>query len=174
MVDGEHMLNNLNISFLRHSEINECFTEKIIRLKQQHWTYSNESQIDWINANIKRNDYHILITDTNANILAYMNLVNRKVNNVEILGIGNVCVDKNVSGDGVGTLLMNVSKFYARQLSLDLILLCKENLVDFYKKCGFYLYQGNAYIAGAIFNNSVFTLRNDYNFINEMYIDKDF
>jgi len=174
MVDGGKMLNNFCISLVKHSEIGDDLIDKIIALKQQHWQYSYRSQIDWINANIGSCDYHLIILDGNSNILAYMNLVNRKVNELPILGIGNVCVDKAVLGNGVGTLLMHICKYYSKQLSLDLVLLCKDELGLFYEKCGFYKYQNNAYIDDVVFDKCVMFSNDAYDLETEIHISNNF
>jgi len=168
------MISNYMINLVKHSEINDLLIDKIINLKQQHWSYSYKSQIDWINTNINGEDYHLLIIDSKGVILAYMNLVNRKVNFMPILGIGNVCVNKNYMDCGIGTLLMNISKHFSKQLSLDLILLCKMDLTLFYEKCGFYRYRNKVYIGDIVFDKCVMFYNDAYTSSSELNINKIF
>lgn len=168
------MINDFAISLLKHSEISNCLVDKIITLKQQHWPYSRKSQIDWVNANVRGNDYHLLIEDSNSNILAYMNLVNRKVNGVPNLGVGNVCVNKGDNKSGLGALLMNICKYYSKQLSLDLVLLCKLDLVLFYEKCGFNRYQSKVYIDGELFEKCVMFSNDTFISEAEIHINEFF
>ncbi|MBP2639673.1 MAG: putative acyltransferase [Firmicutes bacterium] len=168
------MLNNFSIRLVKHSELSDALINQVIALKQQHWPYSYESQIDWLNENLSQNDYHLLITDTGGNLIAYMNLVNRRVNNEPILGIGNVCVNKDVLDNGVGTLLMHICKYYAKQLSLNLVLLCKQDLVCFYNKCGFLKYENKVYIEDTFFDKCVMFSNCDYNLEKVIYINNNF
>jgi len=168
------MINNYMISLVKHSEISDLLIDEIINLKQQHWPYSYKSQIDWINTNISGDDYHLLILDSKDAIFAYMNLVNRRVNFMPILGVGNVCVHKAMIGSDIGKLLMNICKHFSKQLSLDLVLLCKMDLALFYKKCGFYQYRNKVYIDGVLFNKCVMFSNDNYKSVSEISINRNF
>jgi predicted GNAT family N-acyltransferase len=174
VVDGGRMLDNFTINFINHSEINESLIDKIIALKQQHWGYTYESQLNWINSNLTSNDFHIIMQDYSGKLISYANLVKRNVNDMEILGIGNVCVNKDVQESGIGTLLMNISKFYAKQLSLDLILLCKKELVPFYEKCGFTQYQYAVFVGGLQFKGCVMLSTDIYDSTTRVNINSMF
>lgn len=168
------MIGSYSVKFLRHSEINENLINKIIVLKQQHWPHPYISQKNWINSNLNANDYHVIIQDSECNILAYLNLVYRKINEMPILGIGNVCVSKQNLSKGMGKLLMHNCKYHAKNLSLDLVLLCKLDLVSFYKKCGFFEFINKVYIDGKLFANCIMFSETKYLLNKEIRIDKSF
>lgn len=166
------LTNNMNIVLFRHAETSQEIIDQIIGLKMQHWPYPYEKQQEWLKTNIENHDFHLLITDENHRLIAYMNLVFRKANEKTYLGIGNVCVDRDHLNRGLGLLLVNAAKYFAKSLAMDLILLCKKPLVSFYEKCGFHLYQGMACLHGTPFTESVMssTIISD----KELYIDKSF
>lgn len=169
------MVRKINVLLVKHSETDGLTINEIIKLKQQYWPYSYENQIVWMNNNLNKDDHHLIIKNNdNEGIIAYLNLINVKVNGVPFFGIGNVCVDKNFIGKGIGTLLINISKYYSQQFCLDMILLCKKDLIDFYKKCGFYPYNGNVYINGILFNNTAMFLNNKLDLDKSIFIDKNF
>lgn len=168
------MINNFNVCLIENSKMDELLLNKIVSLKQQYWPYSYNSQIEWMNNNLSAFDYHLLLIDNNENVFAYMNLVKRTVNGNSILGMGNVCVSKNRMNQGIGKLLIQISLYYAKQLSLDIGLLCKKELVGFYEKCGFYQFQNKVFINDDIFNNCLMFSTNKYCVEKEININKDF
>jgi len=168
---------NYNINLIPHKDIGSHNLKKIVGLKMQHWKYSFEEQIKWIENNLKENDYHLLLTDNDtSNLIAYMNLVSLVVNynssSHQYFGIGNVCVDKNVNIKGLGLLIMQISTFILKQHNIPGILLCKKELIPFYLKTGWMLYSGNCFINKEMFNYSVFT--SIHLPVNEIYIEKSF
>lgn len=126
----------LQIRIKKTSELEEKEKESLITLKQQHWGYSNKEQQSWFNANIKADDHHLLIYRKEA-LLAYLNAVHVDVSINQsvhgMLGIGNVCVDKHHAHMGAGSILMASINAYIKKMDTSGILLCKENLIAFYR-----------------------------------------
>ena len=138
----------MKIHFIKHSDLEISYLSKIINLKNQHWDYSNQEHEDWIKNNIDKDDFHLLLTDDNDILLAYLNM-----NNIEVVqnpqirisgfGIGNVCVDKDFNNKGLGLLLMQIANYHIKNVEKQGFLLCKTSLVSFYKKANWQLFDGD-------------------------------
>lgn len=137
----------LKIRLIRHKEITPEDVDKIIKLKSQHWNYSYESQYKWLYENIADNDFHLILENSKHKLIAYLNIVYVDVEcdgkSISHLGIGNVCVAKELKGMGYGILLMNIATYYIKLLNKTGILICKENLREFYKKTGWIEFKKN-------------------------------
>lgn len=128
---------------LKHEELTNSYKKQIVMLKDQHWKYGMQSQLNWIDKNIQLGDLHIVGERWNNKshcICAYLNLVRVNVRfdekNYEYIGIGNVCIDKKYEHRGYGIKLLNQVNTYLIETGKQGILLCKDSLVPFYKKCG--------------------------------------
>lgn len=113
--------------------------KEIIELKQNYWKYSFDSQIKWMRENLSDNDKHILSYKDDC-LVAYLDLVDIKLrcdnNTFEALGMGNVCVHPNVSHKGYGVDIVKYANSIILENSKVGVLLCHDELVEFYKKCG--------------------------------------
>ncbi len=129
-------MNGFQIVIKKTLEVGEEEKSLIIRLKQQHWGYTNEEQKDWFEKNILDEDIHLMLF-REGELHAYLNAVNVDVTINEsvhgMLGIGNVCVDKANTHKGIGSILMACMNCYLREFNIPGILLCKEALVNFYR-----------------------------------------
>ncbi|MBH0230755.1 GNAT family N-acetyltransferase [Halobacillus yeomjeoni] len=157
------MIKNFKVQYIKHVNISTEYIDEIIKLKNQYWNYPIKSHKKWINENINDDDYHLWIEDSSGDILAYLNLVFLKVKFdkriEEVIGIGNVCVNKDKARSGIGLLLMQICNYYISCNEQRAILLCKKTLVDFYKKAnweeftGDILLKNNIYSEILMFNN---------------------
>lgn len=125
----------MEFKFCPHSQLNSQELEKIVDLKKRHWNYSSEEHVNWIQNNINDEDIHVLMFEKEE-LVAYLNLINTEViinDTIQFfIGIGNVCSKEK--GKGYGGLLINeVNQYLIVQKKLG-ILLCKVDLIDFYKK----------------------------------------
>lgn len=134
----------LNIQVVNHSKIKEEQLKQICQIKKAFGNYTLESQLNWIDNNIKVNDIHFLIYNDNK-LVAYANLIeeillinNKKIN---ILGIGNVCVDEKGKEKGK-LLILKINEYLIEQHRIGL-LFCKASLVEFYKKYDWKLIKPN-------------------------------
>lgn len=123
------------LSIIRHKDAESSTLERVIAVKQKAWPYPIESQIAWIQSNLKDDDLHVILTHEGRDI-AYMNLVNITftVNNKTdymAYGIGNVCAA--IKGKGYGGELMRQVNAYLKEKRHCGLLLCKDALVPFYK-----------------------------------------
>ena len=53
-----------------------------------------------------------------------------------MFGVGNVCVSKDNEHAGIGAILMVAANAYLKRTKSCGLLLCHENTLDFYRKCG--------------------------------------
>ena len=133
------------VKIIRHSDLSQADLLTIVKLKMQHWHFEESEQIKWIDKNISSCDYHLLITNNESVLIGYLNMVRLNVQNDKnkrYLGIGNVCVNKSYKSLGYGLLLMNIVNIFINQNNFLVILLCKDALSVFYKKAGWYLFEG--------------------------------
>ena len=115
-------------------------TNRIINLKIQHWPHPFRSQKDWILKNINSDDYNLLL-EMNSELVGFLNLihVDALLDNtikLDLLGVGNVCVSKEVSGKGLGLLLMQIASYHIKSLGYNGVLLCSDDIVPFYIRAG--------------------------------------
>lgn len=137
----------LRFDLIQHREISEELLEQIVSLKSQHWKYTKDQHLDWIKKNIQRDDFHLIVVSNENKLIAYLNLVEILVsfdgkNEEEYLGIGNVCVDPQFVGTGLGLLIMNATNFYLKHLGKKGSLICKPNLNNFYNKANWVKFNG--------------------------------
>jgi len=153
----------LRIQFIKNSEITKDSFNQIINLKRKHWDYSYDEHKRWMEENLNENDYHIVIFRESDEVIAYLNVVNTfitiETTKEKVLGVGNVCVDKSVAGQGVGTLLMCSCNYLIRNINTRAILLCRRHLVNFYRKSGWIEYEGITLLGNSIFPETVMVTR---------------
>lgn len=117
-------------------ELSDNTINEILEIKNQRWSYGISSQKEWFEKNIDQNDYHFLIYSEDK-LLAYANLVCLKVlinhQLIDTLGLGNVCTSTLVSNQGFGKLLMASINMFLKKSNKSAFLLCKQELIDFYK-----------------------------------------
>lgn len=125
------------LKVIRHSDISRNDIDEIIHIKHKAWPYSYLDQVKWIEDNIETSDLHVLLLN-NEDAIAYLNLINIELtideNIYYAFGIGNVCATER--GKGYGKELMLHTNHYLRENNKIGLLICKQNLVSFYKGVG--------------------------------------
>lgn len=125
------------IKVIQHLFLNRKTLCDIIEVKTLSWNYSLEDHLNWIQNNIREDDYHFLLIEDDK-LVAYVNLVNVVVSKgdtlVAFLGIGNVC--SREKGLGYGKSIMIELNNYLIANESRGILFCQESLVQFYSKYG--------------------------------------
>src|SRR5690606_27134561 len=120
-----------------HSQLNEGQIVDICKLKSEHWHHDLASQKKWLIENFAAKDIHLLLFEDDTLIgylsLVHLSLEGRLVSST-ILGLGSVCVSNAKKGKNFGLLLMSLVNFYILSNKSFGILLCKKDLVPFYKK----------------------------------------
>lgn len=175
VVDG---MKELNWKYIKNSELLSSFLYKIAEIKEQHWKYGIDSQLQWVMYNMTDNDYHILGLNEQNQILAYASIVcikvtiNEKLNNC--YGVGCVCVDKNIEGQGYGKKLLEKINLFMEHNAKIGFLLCKESLVSFYKKSNWKeVSYTNAIVSQQQFNLKIMSFP-DVIDCNHIAIDRNF
>lgn len=126
----------VEILYIKHSDLTTYYLEEIVKIKAIAWpNYSYAEHSEWIEANIKNSDIHVLYLHRNT-LLSYLNLIDID-NDISVdeinsfgFGIGNVCARERGRGWGKN-LVKAVNEYLDRNNKLGL-LFCKELLVKFY------------------------------------------
>lgn len=136
---------NYRTEIIEHNKITYQVLQDIIALKSVRWPYTYDQQLDWINTNIQPEDIHILIYDS-TKLVAYTNLIriSVQINDQEVpcMGIGNVCTLE--SGKGYGNILLEEIDKSLLNNAWKGMLLCKDNLVNYYEKYGWRIVDNQA------------------------------
>jgi len=124
---------------IKQKDITSDYLDEIIRLKQQHWNYSYESQKEWIVSSLKDDDLHLLLK-LDGVCVAYLsiNIINMIVDEQKLIGkgLGNICVDLAYQKQGLGKKIVEKANEIIEQGNDIGILLCHAHLIPFYERCG--------------------------------------
>ena len=149
------------VSFYTHRKVDSSVLKAIVELKMQHWPHPSEAQFRWMNENINSEDVHVCVFDLFYQLIAYLNLVEVRVTGEQeewnMIGIGNVCVDKLHLGKGLGLEIMQSVNAYLKENSRTGLLLCRKELEGFYLKAGWLLYNGPVMLLDKPYDNLVFS-----------------
>lgn len=122
------------IKLIRHENITEADIEEVVSLKSTQWHFDFKEQLHWIQKNLKKSDYHVLLMDNDI-CVSYLNLVDidLKVNGIyeKGFGIGNVCAIER--GKGYGFYLMKETNKIIKNSNKIGLLFCKNPLLRFYE-----------------------------------------
>ena len=122
---------------IRHKDADSSILDRVIALKQSAWPYPKESQLAWMQTNLKDNDLHVILMQ-DGNDVAYLNLcvIHCKINGEELQcwGIGNVC--SAVKGMGYGKGLMTITNNWLKLNNQIGLLFCHSHVERFYSKSG--------------------------------------
>jgi hypothetical protein len=124
----------------------ECKTTKylskkdisnICSLKKEQWKFSINSQLDWFRKNIKKNDLHNLLFYNKKligyNVLKKRTLYINKIKKNYFL-LDTLIIDKKFKKKKLSNLLMILNNMIIKKSKLASFLICKNNLINFYKK----------------------------------------
>lgn len=163
---------------IKHEHLTDDYLNEIVRLKQQHWHYSTESQKEWIQSSLKPNDLHLLMK-IDKQYIAYLsiNVINMFVDGKAMVGkgLGNVCVDKAFQGQGLGKRIVEKANVIIKANDDIGILLCRTHLVPFYERCGWYnVSYDSLEIDNKVFVDAMMLFNNDLKHITYMTLDRNF
>lgn len=166
---------------VKHRELSKEEAMAIARLKNQHWPYGIQSQLNWMKTNIANDDVHLIgkkDSSIDTGIQAYLTLsvVQAVIDDADqgFIGIGGVCVDQALRHTGIGRELMIESKRYILARRQPGILLCKDELVGFYEKCGWHLLRyETAIVSGELYRHNIMTLE-QMPFCGKIDLDRNF
>lgn len=150
------MISKFKINYVSNAQISTDEHDKIIMIKNQYWQYSKESHERWRKENLNNEDGHLWLENDNGEIIAYLNFVFLQIRfetkTEDVIGIGNVCVDKESLGRGIGLLLMQICNYYILNYRKRSVLLCQKKLSKFYQKSGWIEYPGKVILNGSVFD----------------------
>ena len=116
---------------------------KICNLKNEHWKYGIKSQKNWFFKNCKKNDIHYLVFFKN-NLIGYLHLAVKnlliKSKKKKYVLFRNLIVDKKFRSKGVAEKIMFFANNYIKKQKKIGFLVCKFQLIKFYKKYGWQRY----------------------------------
>jgi len=123
---------------LKTSKLNKNKIIQISNLKDSQWRSGINSQIEWFKKNIKKNDIHNLLY-LKSKLIGYTLLRRRSFNNnnklkKRYLLFDTLVIHKDYRNKKLSNLLMIFNNTIIRETRLFSFLICKNELVDFYKK----------------------------------------
>ena len=129
---------NYSLVSLKTSKLNKNKIIQISNLKDSQWRFGINSQIEWFKKNIKKNDIHNLLY-LKSKLIGYTLLRRRSFNNNNKLKkmyllFDSLVVHKDYRNKKLSSLLMIFNNTIIRETRLFSFLICKNELVDFYKK----------------------------------------
>ena len=129
---------NYSLVSLKTSKLNKNKIIQISNLKDSQWRFGINSQIEWFKKNIKKNDIHNLLY-FKSKLIGYTLLRRRSFNNnnklkKRYLLFDTLVIHKDYRNKKLSNLLMIFNNIIIRETRLFSFLICKNDLVDFYKK----------------------------------------
>lgn len=173
---SHHIKNN---KFSLKSIVSDKLTNKEIKeiclLKDKKWKFGIKSQIKWFKSNIKKYDMHNLLF-IKSKLIGYT-LLRKRTCEIKNLNkkfqyalLDTLIINKKYRNIGLSNLLMTFNNMVIKQSNYLSFLICKKDLVNFYKKNRWTIinnmnitinkYPFSGY--GMLFNN--INKRNKYNF----------
>ena len=120
--------------------------KKICILKDDHWKFGIKSQLNWYKKNIKKEDIHNMMF-INTKLIGYTLLKRRSclVNKVlqKYLHFDTLILDKKYRNKKLSNLIMYFDNEIIKQNKKLSFLICKKDLIDFYKKFNWKLIKNN-------------------------------
>ena len=163
---------------IKHCELDETILSEIIRLKQQHWCYSYESQREWIENTLELEALHLLLK-VDGIFIAYLSIrdIGVVTDDRQLIGkgLGNVCVDKQFQKYGFGKKLVEKANEIICSSGNIGILLCHTHLVQFYERCGWEeVKYDNMEIDNKVYSDILMLFNHDLKHISCMSLDRNF
>tara|TARA_B100001057_G_scaffold501098_1_gene620515 strand:+ start:16843 stop:17361 length:519 start_codon:yes stop_codon:yes gene_type:complete len=128
-----------NLFSIVSSKLKNNKIKSICLLKDKQWKFGIKSQMKWFRKNIKKNDIHNLFY-IKSKLVGYTLLrkrtceissLNKRIN---YLFFDTLVIDKKYRGKNLSNLLMSFNNTIIKQSGYFSFLICKKELVNFYKK----------------------------------------
>ena len=118
-------------------QLKNCQINSICKLKNTHWNYGYKSNLEWFKKNVKSYDIHNLIY-YNSKLIGYTVLRDRtlyiKKKKLKYFYFDTLIIDKKYRSKGISNYLMKLNDHVIKQNNKISLLICKNNLIKFYKK----------------------------------------
>jgi hypothetical protein len=117
------------------NKLSSNLIKKICYLKNSFWNFGISNQINWFKKNVEKNDIHNLLYYKNY-LIGYSMLRNRKIikRKKKYLQLDTVIIHKKFQNNNYSYILMNFNNLIINNNNKKTFLICKKNLVKFYKK----------------------------------------
>jgi len=131
--------NTISLSTRSSFKLKEEQIKIICSLKKQFWNFDIKSQLDWFKKNIKKNDKHNFLF-VNKNFVGYTCLkirtciIKNLKKKIKYILFDTLIIDKKYRGKKLSKTLMNFNNKIIKKIGYFSILVCKKELVNFYKK----------------------------------------
>ena len=119
------------------SKLSKIDKIKICKLKNSHWQYGLKSHLKWFKKNVKSKDINNLLY-SGSKLIGYTLLrfrkcfINKKIN--KYLYFDTLIIDKNYRKKKISSIIMDLNNDCIKKSKLFSFLICKKNLIYFYKK----------------------------------------
>jgi len=129
---------NYNLISLNTTKLNKDKIITICKLKNSVWSFGFNSQFEWFKNNIKKNDIHNLLY-IKSKLIGYTLLRRRTFKNENRLKkkyilFDTLIIHKDYRNRKFSSLLMMFNNSIIKETGLFSFLICKNDLVSFYKK----------------------------------------
>lgn len=139
----------MKIRVLKKDKIEEKLKINLCKLKKTFWNYSLKSHVEWFSKNVKKNDINIFLFNKDSligyNLLRKRNyyLIENKIKKNPFLFLDTLIIKKEFRKKNLSKKIMNKNIDISRKSNLPLILICKKQHINFYKKFKFKLLKKN-------------------------------
>lgn len=129
---------NYNLISLNTQKLNKDKVIQICKLKDSQWSFGIKSQLEWFKNNIKKNDIHNLLY-IKSKLVGYTLLRRRSFNTKnqikkKYILFDTITIHKEYRNKKLSYLLMIFNNTIIKETGLFSFLICKNDLVGFYKK----------------------------------------
>lgn len=125
----------IKLQSVNTNKLSSDLIKKICYLKNNFWNFGIKYQINWFKTNVQKNDVHNLFYYKNY-LIGYSMLRNRKTikGKKKYLQLDTVIIHKKFQNNDYSYILMNFNNLIINKNNKKTFLICKKNLVKFYKK----------------------------------------
>jgi len=135
----------MKIIIQKKNKIKKKLKIDLCKLKKTFWNYSLKSHVEWFNKNVKKNDINILLFNKES-LIGYNLLRKRKlffkkgkIKKIFFFYFDTLIIQKDFRGKKLSKKILNKSIDISRKYNFPLILICKKQYINFYKKFRFKL-----------------------------------
>jgi len=129
---------NYNLISINTQKLKKDKVIQICKLKDSQWSFGIKSQLEWFKNNIKKNDIHNLLY-IKSKLVGYTLLRRRSFNTKnqikkKYILFDTITIHKEYRNKKLSNLLMIFNNTIIKETGLFSFLICKNDLVGFYKK----------------------------------------
>jgi len=129
---------NYNLISINTQKLKKDKVIQICKLKDSQWSFGIKSQLEWFKNNIKKNDIHNLLY-IKSKLVGYTLLRRRSFNTKnqikkKYILFDTITIHKEYRNKKLSNLIMIFNNTIIKETVLFSFLICKNDLVGFYKK----------------------------------------